>query len=994
MFDSIERFFLFLSSLIGSDADALCQLRAPIDDTTLVTESNSLVTFYRVVGSRRFIGPSEFDQQARGLVAALSALLKAGQGGRQHSVLFGFRSDPDGGEQVLRNVLGPSLSTAKRLGADAEFLFRDRLGAMVPGCVEEVALFAVYTHTSGLTPNELQRWADQRKAIASQPSKSGYMLDGAITQTPYGPPAVMLSRHHAALSTLEEKISAEGGAVRVMIDRLPCGEAISLLRRYADASAYDSRWRPQLLGQRPASTTVRRSTGTADHAMPVRIGRQLITEGYREHFGDAEMVRRGKHWYASVVLEVCPTEDPVPAFSELAASIGSHIPWQVNIELSPNGLDQVKLEKMLADFMGGAGDHNKAIKAAFRELEEMRRAGEMICALRVIFTTWALKESECVDRLSFLKSKVEGWGQATATNETGAPAHVALAGVPGFAKSLPAPYLPGPLSAFCRMAPMFRPSSIWQHGQFVPFTRDGRPYPIAFGTNLQNFWGTLVFAPTGSGKSFAMNMINAGIMFTPGATELPMVCVIDKGPSAKGVVNLAKAVLPPHLAEQVVYWRPTPSDTSYCVNPFDTQLACDRPLDADRDFLSALLGTIVPNLGPEAGKFFGKVIDVAYDMLGRNAATAKRWQWNTEKRLSEKLSSVGIEFDEAKPPRVWDVVDAFMNHGMYAEAGEAQYHAVPLLTDLSRVLQEKRIQDVYGSAPTPAGEKMTDVFNRNIIAAAGEYKLFSGVTRHKSTARFVVVDMEGLATASVSEEGRARYGLMMLFARRLGARNFFLNEDDVRKVCPERYFPYHAERIQKIGEQLKFLEYDEIHNAKGIVAVQNLLQKDAREGRKYNVTAILASQDLEDFPKDLVKNCYNFFIMGAGNAAAARELQETFDLNDSEVQTILSECTSPGKFFGMFRTTRGLLSQLLFTKVGAVEMWAYTTSKNDMAVRDALYEEFGVRTALTFLAKRFPGGSCRTYLETMRNSMGVSAGDEKGITEALLKQLRPHVLAG
>lgn len=992
MFDAIERGLYWLTSFgIGGDADSLCQLRAPISDTTLVTEANSLLTFFRVVGSRRHIGAQEFDAQASGLCNALAGLLKGGNGGRQHSVLFGFRSNPEGGAQVLRDVLGPSLSTARRLGADADFLFKDRLSAMTPACVEEIALFGVFTHTAGLSPSEMQRWGEQRKAQALALGKSGVAIDPLVTQTPLGPPAVLLSRHEAALSMLEGKLTEEGGAVKVMMDRLSCGEAISLLRRFADAGSYDPKWRPLLIGAPPASTSVRRSTAAADHALPPRIGRQLITEKLREHFGDAEMVKRGRYWYASVTLDVAPSEEPTPGFSELAAAIGGRVPWQVHFDVTPNGLDANRMESMFAAFMGAAGEHNKAIKKAFDQLRQMKSAGESVCALRAIFTTWATGESACLDNLSFLKSKVEGWGQAVASNETGAPAHVMVAGVPGFSRSIPAGYLPGPLSAFARMMPMFRASSIWKSGQLVPFTRDGRPYPINLGSPLQNFWGTLVFAPTGSGKSFTMNMLNAGVMFTPGQSELPMVTVIDKGPSAKGVVNLARAMLPPHLAQQVVYWRPTPNDVNYCVNPFDTQLGCDRPLQADKDFLSALLGGISPTLGTEGGKFIGMVIDIAYEVFGRTSKDAKRWQWNTDVALSAKLASVGIEFQEDKTPRVWDVVDAFMDRGLVEEAGDAQIHAVPLLPDLPRVLQDRRIQDVYGTAPTPSGERMIDVFSRNVIAAAGEYKLFSGVTRHKSTARFVVVDMEGLAAASTSEEGRRRFGLMMLFARRLGARNFFLHPDDIAEVCPPRYMRYHMERIQKIREQLKFLEYDEIHNAKGIGSVQDLLQKDAREGRKYNVVAVLSSQELDDFPKDLVKNSYNFLIMGAGNEAAARELQDTFGLSESELQTILSECTSPGKFFGMFRTSRGLLSQLLFTKVGPLETWAYNTSTNDMAVRDALYDEFGVKTALSFLAQRFPRGSCREFLEQMRNTMDANARDEKGITETLLKQLRPQV---
>jgi hypothetical protein len=88
---------------------------------------------------------------------------------------------------------------------------------------------------------------------------------------------------------------------------------------------------------------------------------------------------------------------------------------------------------------------------------------------------------------------------------------------------------------------------------------------------------------------------------------------------------------------------------------------------------------------------------------------------------------------------------------------------------------------------------------------------------------------------------------------------------------------------------------------------------------------------------------------------------------------------------------RLVLGFMLYTKVGPIETWAYNTSANDMNLRDALYEEFGVKNALNFLAKRFPRGSCREFLEQMRNTMGAADRDDKGITEALLRQLRSQM---
>lgn len=1001
MLDSAERLLYWIASFVtGGDADGLCQLRAPIDRHTFVTDSNSLLTMYRVVGSKRLIGEDEFGLQADALARTLSGLMKGGSKGRQHSVFFGFRSNPEGGESLLKKILRPSLATARRLGADADFLLADRLRAMSPDCVDEFAIFGVMTHLRGLSPDESKRWESFRASQFQAFSKSGVVMDDSMTQTPSTPPPVMYSRHQAALLTLEDKITNEGAGIKVMIDRMSCHEAASAMRMFLDASNYNPEWRPLLLGDRVAAVDTRRTTRTFDLGLPMRVGRQIITEKIAEHFGDAELCKRGGMWYGSVSMDVFPTEMTSMGFTDLVRSVGKMVPYQVHMDVAPNGLDHNKLDGAFAAMMGGAGEHNKIIKQAYDQLKAMKAASDggsapelYVAALRVVFSTWAKTEVRCVDNVSFLKSKVEAWGQSVATNECGSPAKIFVASAPGFARDIPAQYMPGPIGAFSRMLPMFSPSSVWDAGQLTLFTREGRPYPILLGSTVQNYWGTLVFAPTGSGKSFLMNMLNAGILFTPGATRLPMVTMVDKGPSAKGVVELARAVLPPHLASQVVYWRPTPNDINYCVNPFDTQLGCDKPLESDRDFIMALLGGMSSNLGDEGGKFTGRVIDVAYEMYGRLSPTAKRWQWNTDVELSEKLAGVGIEFTEDKPPRVWDVVDAFFDAGMVSEAAEAQYHAMPLMGDLTRVINDRRVSDIYGTAPAPSGEMMIRVFERNIIAAATEYRLFSGVTRHRANARFTVIDIDGIAAASQSEEGRRRFALMMLFARRLGARNFFLHPDEMRGVCPPKYLPYQLDRVQKIQEELKFLEYDEIHNAKGIDSVQNLIQKDAREGRKYNVVGILSSQDLDDFPPDLVKNCYNFFILGAGSAQAGKELQKTFDLSSSEVRAIMTECTRPGVLFGMFRTNRGMLSQLLYTKPGPRESWAYNTSATDMAFRNALYQEIGVRRTLAFLANRFAGGSARDYIDDLRRNMSSAGVSDESMTSVVIERLRPELIA-
>lgn len=995
MSDGAEKLLYWLSTFgLRNDVDTYCHIDHPVDEHTFATTTGSLVSFFKIVGSRRYVGDHEFNEQSAALATQLTVLLQAGRG-RQHSVLFGFRSDRNGGRERLVEIFTPSVRTAKRFGADADWLFTDRLNALSKHVSDEVAVFGVMTHRAGMSPAEMKRAQQDREAKFAKMAKDKVRFNSHTQLSVLTPPALMASRHRAAIATIEEKISSPGGSVKIMVEQMTCHEAGRMFRRFAAAGPLPSNWRPQLV-QDYRGTVANPRTGDAGlMALPMRISRQVITEKLASRFGDAEICKRGSYYYATLAMEIAPQDGEVdldtPSFSSLASDIGSELPWQVHFDMVPNGQEYNRIEKMFAGMFGAAGDHNKMIKSAWDSLDEMKREGVCVVALRAVFTTWATSERECVDRLAFMRSKLEAWGASTVTNETGNPSAALLGSIPGFSSDMQAQYMPGPIGSYVRMMPAFRPSSIWESGQLVCHTNEGRPYPISLGTSMQNFWGTLVFAPTGSGKSFLMNMFNSGALFSPGLTELPMITVVDKGPSAKALIELAKAMLPPRLAAQVAYLRPTSGDASFVVNPWDTQLGCDRPLPADKDFVATLLLTMAPNLGAEGGKFVNMVVDVVYEYYSRRSPTAKKWQSTLNPGLHEKLLAIGFEVDENKAPRIWNVVDAFFSKDMPAEAAEAQLYAVPTMTDVSSVLgSDPRIRAEYGKATATSGELVIDVFTRNINAALQQYKMFVGVSRFRGQERVMVIDTEGLSGSSSSEEGKRLYGVAMLFARRLGARNFFLHENDIADVSPELYAAYHKNRAEKIRAEMKFLEYDEIHNVRGITAVQELLQKDAREGRKYNVVTFLSSQELGDFPAELVNNSYNFLILGAGSSTSLRELQETFDLSDSETQAIARECTRPGRLFAMFKTNKGLLSQILNTRVGPIEAWAYTTNGKDAPIRDALYARVGTKKALQFLAKEFPAGSAAGYIDKLRQTMGENQSDE-GITALVLSKMEQRL---
>jgi len=583
---------------------------------------------------------------------------------------------------------------------------------------------------------------------------------------------------------------------------------------------------------------------------------------------------------------------------------------------------------------------------------------------------------------------VESWGAAGCTNETGEPGRAMLASSAGFASVSPAPFIPAPMSEVARMLPINRPASIWDRGQIIFSTLEGRPYPVEFGSDKQNYWATIGFAPTGSGKSFTLNVLNSGLLLAPGATEIPPITLVDVGHSGALVMNWFKSILPDHLKEQVLSFTIRNTE-EFTVNPFDTQHGFDVPLPDDIDFLSAVLGTMAPGCGSESGKFFAKVIEAAFERYSRTSPDSRRWQNAYDKKVAARLDRMGFKVTENT--RVWTVVDALFEAGYIDDSISAQRFAMPVMADLNKVANSASVSNVYDSAKHN-GERIIDIFIRNITASLTTYTLLCGFTKFNlGAARAVAIDLQEVVGSTSSEEGRRRSGIMFLLARRIGARNYFLKWEMIAKQCHPLYAKYQEARVSRLSETIKFLQYDESHYFSGIEAVVNLVRSDLRTGRKFQLVTAMFSQQMEDFDKSVLDNSYIVFIMGMGDSSPAM-VRDTFGLSEDEMQAIAANCVRPGTMFARFKTKSGTLSQVVKLNVSGYEQWAFTTQGRDPSLRSALCKLMPVNEALSLLADNFPSGSADMYFrQLLSRKVGLLDDDislsEIGAQELLTKRI-------
>lgn len=971
----LENFVYWLGSFAsGADVDGMCALDGLVMNDGAMNEdghphiigqsNGDLISVIDIRGARKLVGAHDFEAMSVNFAKILQKMCISGSG-NQHSFSMGFRSDPLQANYVVTRILRPQLETAKAFGIQDFRMLEERRKALAATCIDETVYLVIRTHRSDVAPHELKMQNEIKRNNGLKLRSAGVKgVKSGVAQNIPIPLGALIPKHQAAVKNLTDELRrgiAAGGA-QLLVNVLSAHDAVAMMRRHLDAAPLPAKWRPRFFSDKGAKLGGAAYVTDSDdsHLTPARISRQVVTGPLSDDFGSRELTQYGANWYGSVVLEMCPDNGSEP-FGDLANRIGRQIPWRASFEINPNGMRVRQLEKLLAALLGAVGDYNKSIRSGFDALREIQNAGQYIASFRVVLTTWADTKEKALMNLSNLSSSVEGWGAAGCTNETGEPSRAMLASAAGFAAVSPAPFLPAPIEDVARMLPFSRPASIWDRGQIVFSTMEGRPYPVEFGSSLMNYWATIGFAPTGSGKSFTLNVLNSGLLLAPGATEVPPITLVDIGHSGALVMEWFKSLLPERLREQVLSFTIRNTD-EYIVNPFDTQHGFDEPLMSDIDFLVAVLGTMSPSCGDEAAKFFERVIRVAYERFSRKSPDSRRWQTSFDAKVNAALARIGFEVTETT--RVWSVVDALFDAGYMDESQSAQRFAMPTLADLPKVAADTRVANVYGNAMNK-NERIIDIFTRNIVASLDTYRLLSSYTRFNlGAARAVAIDLQEVVGSMSSEEGRRRSGIMFLLARRIGARNYFLKWDEMKDQCPARYAKYQEARVGRLWETIKFLQYDESHYFSGIESVVNLVRSDLRTGRKFQLVTAMFSQQLEDFDKSVLDNSYIVLIMGLGDSSPA-VVRDTFGLSDDEMQSIASNCVRPGVMFARFKTKVGTLSQVVRLNVSAYEQWAFTTQGRDPALRAALSKLMPRNEAIAMLTDVFPSGTAEPFFRQL-----------------------------
>lgn len=190
------------------------------------------------------------------------------------------------------------------------------------------------------------------------------------------------------------------------------------------------------------------------------------------------------------------------------------------------------------------------------------------------------------------------------------------------------------------------------------------------------------------------------------------------------------------------------------------------------------------------------------------------------------------------------------------------------------------------------------------------------------------------------------------------------------------YRPYHKRFVESIKKMPKRFCIDEKHRVKGLGMVESQLDESIKEGRKWKVEIMQASQLPDDFSEDSVRLATNIFILGGGNKKNCAKVAETFKLSTTMVQHLNESLRKPNRhgatLLSILETEKGSFEQLLMSTQGPTFLWACNSSSDDAYVRDTLSGEIGDIEARKLLVELHPAGNLDEEIEKRKRLAGIT----------------------
>lgn len=1001
--DAVETLLDSIGNGLRTGLSNYCDLETVDDEDTIVAKDGSLMSLIEIKGVRNIVTGNTIYQN---IVMPLCSSMRGQFETEAHQMQVWFEVDPDRTHEEISEALRPSRETAKRLHLDLIDLLEERATTISRWTDSERCFVALWTRPAALNKSEKKRDKDDKA------SRGKNLVFTKNAQDPIRAVSLLRNRHRSFVQSLR----SEMGSVGIVTEKYEARDALREIRRTMDPGFVSNEWSPALPGDMmyPTRRAQKNSTEEWEILWPP-LGWQLCSREAR--IVEANIVEIGERIYSPIYIDLFPRD--LKFFMKLfSRAKEKSLPWRISFLMEGGGLGSFQFKGLVAQILGMGSSGNKMLARAVEDLKQYEgQGGGINVKLRVALTTWAPKgEWELLRaRASDLARCVESWGSCQVSEVTGDPVAGVVSSALGLSVGSIATKAVAPIEDAMSMMPWSRPSSPWKTGPLLLRSPDGKLMPFEPYSKLQSTWIYLIFAKPGSGKSVLMNMNNLALCLLDGLETMPRIAIIDVGPSSSGFISLVKEALPADKRYMALHKR-LRMVPEHAINPFDTPLGCRYPTAMEMGFLRnllTLLGTdVIAEKAPEGlAGLVSAVIEEMY-RIKSDKNEPNRYTKGMIAEVDDALHKHHIDL----PPKAtwWEVEDALFLAGDIHSAHIAHRYAVPMLTDAVLVAQSEKIKNRFGEARVPgSSESLISAFNRLIGDAIGFFPILSRPTAlDLGDARIVALDLDEVARGGGAVGDRVA-SVMYMLARQVLAKDFYVNQESVTDMpAPEtldilrpsvpvaEYKKYHKDRIEEVSKSPKRICYDEFHRTKSAGAVRAQVELDMREGRKYRVDVMLASQILTDFSDDMIELSTGVFIMDGGSEITVKTIEEKFNMNPlTEGIALRHALHAPsaerggGVFMARFDTNVGKYSLLMTATAGPMEMWALTTTAEDALLRNKLYERMGPVRARRALARFYPKGSAKSEMDMRRQAMRESdanLNDEefgKNLMEKMLMEI-------
>lgn len=939
-------------------------LKAPYIATT---KQGYYLSVFEISGALKEMDENP-DQTAPGtlesLIAALAERMNTAWKNSGHKISFVFERDPERGRDEIEAMLLPQRKSIARTGILLQDVLDEKVTTLTPWLVRERCWLTVWSSEELLSRTDRKDHQTRVRKLAEHAPPARFAQDPWRWTL-----SALKIRHDALLDTLEQALThdSDGLLIRLM-DIHEVGREI---RRQLERNSTPAVWQPHLPEDaRPAGWRQGGDTSVF-HAPSLNL--QLFTTQPETH---GSLIQAGELWHGMVAITLPPQN--LRTFNQLVRDVPRAIPWRIRMDLMPDGMKALGVKKTLLTYSSFIPPLRPMYDSVMM-LNDINKH-DPVCIMTIVATTWGNSREVCTRNQALLKSALEGWGVCGTTTTFGDPRRAWVNTVLAASHSSgPIPLYP-PLSHALSLFPLNRAGSVWRgQGNLMMHTEDGSAWEVALASSQQNKHTELTPGAPGLGKSVLINALSE-IQIASAQKNLPFIAYIDKGFSAQGLVQLIRDSLPEQRKDEAVGIILS-NDPDHTRNLFDVMYGARKPVTPEKNFMVSVLcalcvdtGTGQPCNPGDTRQIISSLVDLAFREYGEN--NPRLYRAGTEPLVDLALEESGIA--EQHDAGWWNAATWFEIRDMLHIAGNipaaqrAHYQAMPLLAEMSALLGQPSIRDVFGTVQRDnSEERLLDYIRRALDQGHSDYPMMSGCTRFMLSpdTRVVAVDLNNVA-GDKTPAGRLRTGIMYLLAGQIAGGDFVLPQyqEEIRKNLDPRYHEVIFRRIEQLDQEVKTKVYDELHNAKGINFIWEALDTQELEQRKFGIRTVLSTQLLQHYPPAVLKSANTLWLLRY-RPDEIPFLRDNFGVPEVTLRRFLKmpEGAAPDgsgvPVLAVFRVKNGTLARILKFTLGPLELWALNSSPKDSALRRALTQEVGSLRARQILAEHFPRGSATSLIE-------------------------------